>query len=1266
MGSPKSTGHLADQVAQRLSDFQPDDASPLDLEIQQTLHLARHLQTRATALQTSAERRQQAELDRMIQSPSDKVALMQLTDQAFRSRLPHRAADQLIHILDVQGIPRFFSAVDRTLLKGFQSFGGYLPGVAMPFVKEKMQQETADVILPAEEELLREYLRQRWQDGVRMNVNFLGESLLGERDAQRRLNSYLQALQRPEIEVISVKISTIYSQISALAREHSIRVLCDRMELLYLAAAKGRFTRRDGTEVSKFVYLDMEEYRDKEITAEVFMRTLARPGLEAVRAGIVLQAYIPDSLLTQQRVTEWARERVATGGAAVTLRIVKGANMEMERVEASLHGWPQAPYQEKCDTDANYNRMLRYGLRKENLAAVRLGIASHNLFTLAYGLVLAAEEGALDRVQFEMLEGMANHQRRALFELTQNMLLYAPACRQEEFLNAIGYLVRRLDENTGRENFLRHAFRLRVDTDDWKELEAGFVKSFERIDSVSSEPRRKQDRGQGRGADDHRDQNDGLESGAGGARGKAVQNRGEAPPSGLTATGTPSPAVPSPWPLFHSEPDTDWSLPHHSQWAENIVVKWLPRSGEHAADVPLVIAGDQITSGRQVRESLDPSRPGVVVGRFYQAQESDVDTAVQCGQDDIGSWRRRSASERGELLLAVAENIGAARAELMGAMLAEGGKTLSEADPEVSEAIDFCRFYAQSACYFDALAGINTRGKGLVVVVSPWNFPLAIPCGGIAAALAAGNTVILKPASDTMLIAYRLCECFWKAGIPATALQLMPCPGATVGQRLVTHDGVDAVILTGGTETALGMLAANPAMNLFAETGGKNATIVTSLADREQAIKNILHSAFSHSGQKCSATSLLILENEVYHDAKFREALSDAVESLHVGSAWQLHTRVGPLIRPPSGDLRRSLKELEQGESWAVMPQLDVEGNPNLVSPSVKWGVEPHSFTHCTELFGPLLGVLPARDLHEAIDLVNATGFGLTSGLESLDDREQRLWQEGVHAGNLYINRPTTGAIVLRQPFGGMGKSAVGPGIKAGGPNYVAPFMHFHDTHEPALGADLGDTQLDDFCDALRGRADQHSIPDAEVEQVVRAAQSYETWMPAEFGQAHDSLQLVGEDNFRRYLALTEVHVRVHSGDTLFDLFGRALAARTAGCRTVISAPTGMVSPAISLLDELTDSWAGAIEFVELADAELVAAVASAQLVRLRYASPARVPREIRAVAAKTGHYVADMPVSAHGRVELLWYFQEQSLTQVYHRYGNLGLRAGEARAAVN
>jgi RHH-type proline utilization regulon transcriptional repressor/proline dehydrogenase/delta 1-pyrroline-5-carboxylate dehydrogenase len=765
--------------------------------------LARRLQERAVTLQTPQERRQQAEFDRMIQHPADKATLVQMTDQAFRASAAWRSADQLTHILDVQGVPRFFSPLDRTLLRGFQSFGGYLPGVAVPLVKEKMHQETANVVLPAEPELLSAHLRARRDEGLRMNVNFLGEALLGEKEAERRLEGYLAALQNPDIEVVSVKISTIFSQISSVAREQTIRTLCDRLELLVRAAAKERFRRADGAEAPKLVCLDMEEYRDLSITVETFLRTLDRPGLETAQAGIALQAYIPDSFAAQRRITEWAVERVAAGRAPVTLRIVKGANMEMEQAEASQKGWPAATFQTKRETDANFKRMLRFALEPDRARAVRIGVASHNLFDLAYGLVLAAARSVQDFVHFEMLEGMANHQRRALFEETSDLLLYAPACRREDFIHAIGYLVRRLDENTGPDNFLRHAFRLSVDSEEWRQLERDFVEAFQAIPALGEAPRRTQDR----------------------------RAPPPPPPAGAGAA----------WPAFRNEPDTDFALPHHADWARSIVEEWEDRHGEHALEVPIVVDGRAISEGRPTQDSGDPSRPGLVVARHRVATLGDVDQAVACARADPDGWRSLPAGARGDVLRRVAQRLRESRARLMGIALAEGGKVLPESDAEVSEAVDFCEFYARSAEALAELPGVEARGRGVVAVVPPWNFPIAIPCGGVAAALAAGNTVILKPAPETVATAWLLCECFWSAGVSRRALQFVYGENETAATRLATHPEVDTVIFTGGTATAFHLLRLDAGIRLLAETGGKNASIVTAMSDRDLAIKHVMH-----------------------------------------------------------------------------------------------------------------------------------------------------------------------------------------------------------------------------------------------------------------------------------------------------------------------------------------------------------------------------------------------------------------------------------------
>ena len=1209
------------KLTQVLNEVKADGDNSNSHTIQKALRLAAYIQSRATELQTPEERRQQSELERMLQTPDDKVTLTQMTDQAFRSEVPRRVADQLTHILDVQGVPRFFNTFDRLMLKGFQSFGGYLPGVSVPLVKDKMREETANVILPAEAEHLSQHLEQRRQSGVRMNLNYLGEALLGEAQAQRRMNTYLEALRQPWLEVMSVKVSTIYSQITSLGRDHSIEVLCDRMELLYKAAAETEFVRADGTRVPKFVYLDMEEYRDLSITVEVFMKTLDRPGFENISAGIALQAYVPDSFDAQKTITEWAKKRVASGGSPVCFRLVKGANMEMERVEASVGGWEQAPYQVKMHTDANYKRMLQYAYEEENIQAIRIGVASHNLFDLAYAITLAEEKQILDLVQFEMLEGMANAQRRALCELVDNVLLYAPATYKEDFINAIGYLVRRLDENTGPENFLRHAFKLEVNSEKWKELELGFIQSFAGIKEISSGPRRTQDR-----------------------------NR-EIPEHGAAAVSTPE---------FLNEPDTDFALEPNVDWAKNILRHWEAVHSDNAIEIPLVVGGNDILDDRSVRECRDPSIPEHVIAKYRQANEQDLQTALSCAAEDPDAWRDLDEQKRGKILSQVAQELRKRRNALMGAALADGGKILSESDPEVSEAIDFVEYYAATARDLRSLGTVSGKGKGVVAVVSPWNFPIAIPCGGISAALAAGNTVILKPASSTVLVAYELCKCFWDAGVPKSALQFFPCSGAGVGSQLVASSKVDVVILTGGTDTALRMLEQRPDMNLLAETGGKNATIVTGLSDREQAIKHILHSAFNHAGQKCSATSLLILEDEVYEDEEFKAMLCDAARSLKVGTAWHLHTKLGPLNSPPSGDLETALTRLEEGESWGLEPK-QVDANPHLYSPGIKWGVKPGSYTHMTEFFGPVLGVMRAKDIYEAVELVNQTGFGLTSGLESLDEREQDIWLQGIRAGNLYLNRVTTGAVVQRQPFGGMGKSAFGPGIKAGGPNYVAQLMDFSEASGASLSSD-SDVADQELRALVANYEEYFSAEPALCARLNKAVRSYEHHENSELSKMHDDVQLVGQDNFRRYRPVEMIRIRLHEQDSEFDIMARIIATKIVGCRATISYPEELSKDLVSKLDAWTQDWGACIEFVEESDEVLASLVKEDQTDRIRYAHPDRVPEIIHRAAGPQGVYVAATPPIAEGRVELLWYVYEQSISSDYHRYGNLGQRVNEVR----
>jgi RHH-type proline utilization regulon transcriptional repressor/proline dehydrogenase/delta 1-pyrroline-5-carboxylate dehydrogenase len=716
---------------------------------------------------------------------------------------------------------------------------------------------------------------------------------------------------------------------------------------------------------------------------------------------------------------------------------------------------------------------------------------------------------------------------------------------------------------------------------------------------------------------------------------------------------------------FTNEADTDWAVAANRRWADGIRRKWRKSADDPPLEIPLVLAGREVFAEREIREVVDPNQIAdsaavrIRVARCALASREDVARAVAVAKADPDGWRAKSYAERHAVLDRVAVALRRARADLMGAAAANTGKVLTESDPEVSEAVDFAEFYPFSAQRFANLETVACAGRGVGLVITPWKFPIAIPCGGLSAALAAGNTVIFKPASAAVLTAWQLCRAFWEAGVSRNVLQFLPCAGGSTGRELAAHPDVDFIILTGGTDTGLALLRQRPELRLAAETGGKNATIVTAMSDRDQAIKNVLHSAFSNSGQKCSATSLLILEKEVYDSPAFRKHLVDAASSLAVGSAWDFENKIGPLIQPPRGDLLRALTTLESGESWALVPR-PAKDNPYLWTPGIKWGVQPGSYTHLTEFFGPVLGVMRAENLEHAIRLVNQTGYGLTSGLESLDKREQARWIAGIRAGNLYINRGTTGAIVLRQPFGGMRKSALGAGIKAGSPNYVTQFMTFRDTAPPLVGALEKESALlrliQEWQQKLAWGAFDPALR-ADLDKTVRAVKSYLYHYEQEFSRSKDYFRLRGQDNIFRYRPVGAVAVRLDRRDSLFDALARIAAVRIARCPLRVSIPPELDNAVTAFLDGREGRrLVGGAEVVREADAALAGQLPN--LERIRYAGPERVPPAVFAAAARTGFYIARNPVLMEGRIEMLNYFLEQSICDSYHRYGNLGERA--------
>jgi RHH-type proline utilization regulon transcriptional repressor/proline dehydrogenase/delta 1-pyrroline-5-carboxylate dehydrogenase len=420
---------------------------------------------------------------------------------------------------------------------------------------------------------------------------------------------------------------------------------------------------------------------------------------------------------------------------------------------------------------------------------------------------------------------------------------------------------------------------------------------------------------------------------------------------------------------------------------------------------------------------------------------AEIDRVVSAARLAAARWSASTTGERRALLDRVANEMEASRGRTLALMAHTACKTVAEGDPEVSEGIDFARYYASCTHAIDARVakGLHFRAHGVVLVASPWNFPYAIPAGGVFAALASGNAVVLKPAPEVRVVAFELASQLWRAGVPRDLVQLVACPDGEVGRHLVTHDGVDTVVLTGAYETAQMFRSWKPTIRVLAETSGKNALVITAAADEDAAIRDLVRSAFGHAGQKCSAASLAIVEAPVYDDPSFQRRLVAAVRSLRVGPSDDLATMVGPLVSAPSPKLLRALTTLEPGERWLVQPKC-LDADRHLWSPGVKLGVAEGSWFHRTECFGPVLGVMRARDLDHAIQMQNANEFGLTGGIHSLDHHEIERWLAGAQVGNAYINRHITGAVVQRQPFGGWKRSSVGCGPKAGGPHYVEAF----------------------------------------------------------------------------------------------------------------------------------------------------------------------------------------------------------------------------------
>ncbi|ELG8494778.1 proline dehydrogenase family protein [Campylobacter upsaliensis] len=1164
--------------------------------IQKSIALAEELQSKIEQNLSASERQFHAKMQKLLNNPKNKVMLIELLDRSFRCKDKKASFELIEHTLNKFGIADFFSAFEKFLLFSFLNFGKLSPNLSVPFFISHLRNDTKAMVLDADENFLAPHITKRKNEqNITLNVNLIGEEVLGEAESQYRMQKYEEALKSSYITYISIKITTIFSQINIIDFDYSKEEVVKRLDKLYALALEEQ--KKQG--VSKFINLDMEEFRDLELTVAAFMESVSKFD---IKAGIVLQAYIPDSYEYLKKLLAFSKERVLKGMQPIKIRFVKGANMESEETIASQRGWELPTFERKIDTDSNYNKMLDLVLEDENYKYINVGIASHNIFEIAYAYTRIKEAGASESFTFEMLEGMS---LQCSYELSKmhDLILYAPVCDEAHFNNAIAYLVRRLDENTSEDNFMRYFFNLKVGSKEWEEQKSLFLNALEGIKTLDNTTHRKQDR-------------------------TKTQN---VPSSYTTKT-------------FTNESDTDFILPQNRLWAQNIKAKY-----ENLSDYDVYPVAGELDFTQADLNTLEVKDKIAhrTIGTAYLAGENELKAALEVAKNS--NFTQKSSDEIYGILAKVAKLMRERRGDLIGLAALETGKTFLEIDPEVSEAIDFVEFYPHSLETLQSQNPNTTfKPKGIGVTIAPWNFPVGISVGTIAAPLAAGNVVLYKPSSLSMLTGYKLCECFWDAGIPRDALIFLPAKGSDILKYILSDEAVKFSILTGGEDTAYAMLEANPTLLLSAETGGKNATIVSKFADRDSAVKNIIHSAFSNSGQKCSATSLLVLEDEVYEDEEFKKALVDAAASLAVGSPFVFKNKLGALCDKPSEKLTKAINELEAGEEWALKPTF-INDNAHLMTPGIKYGVKKGAFTHMNELFAPLLSVMRAKDLKEAIELVNATGYGLTAGFESLDEREWEYFHTHIEAGNIYINKPTTGAIVLRQPFGGVKKSAIGFGRKVGIYNYITQFMDI----EAKADTNLLDSPLANALEKL-SKASDESIQ-ATLANATLMAKSYAYHYKHEFSVARDYVNIRGEDNLFSYTRIKNLAFRVCEQDSLQDILGVIIGCHTLGLSPLVSYDSTQ-SSIIKELKKICKAVDLGADFVEENEEQFIAKISKFE--RIRYHAKADKNSPLYQAAAKEAKIIIRDKPLLNGRFELLFYHNEKALSVSYHRYGNLGIRA--------
>lgn len=847
-----------------------------------------------------------------------------------------------------------------------------------------------------------EKIKNLRQEKMAFTIDLLGEAVITETEAQLYQKRYLELIAQltqesqkwskiPEIDTaddsaipqvqVSVKLTAFYSQFDPIDPVGSKEKVCDRLRLLL----------RTAQEKGAAIHFDMEQYIYKDLTLSILKELLLEEEFRnRSDIGVTLQAYLRDSEKDLQELITWAKKR----GTPLTVRLVKGAYWDQETIKAIQHHWPQPVYNQKAATDANYEKMTQ--LLLENNDYLYAAIASHNVRSQALAIAIA-ESLNLPRSRFEcqVLYGMGDKLAKAIVKTGHRVRVYTP---YGKLLPGMAYLIRRLLENTANSSFLRQS----LEEIPVEQLIAPPVVKEETPQSFLEVPP--------------------LTKGGQGGVKKTEQ--------------------------FTSAADTDYANKTLRNKAEQALIQVRTQLGK--TYLPL-INGQYIQTTETV-DSVNPSNPTQIIGKIGLISTEQAEEAIKAAKAAFPAWSKTPATQRAAILRKAGDLMELRRHELSAWICLETGKVLREADPEVTEAIDFCRYYAAEMERLDKgynydIAGETNRylyqPRGIALVISPWNFPLAIATGMTVAALVTGNCTLIKPAATSSVIAAKMAEILVEAGMPPGVFQYVPGKGSQAGNYLVKHPDVHLIAFTGSREVGCQIYADAAILQpgqkhlkrVIAEMGGKNAIIVDESADLDQAVAGVVKSAFGYSGQKCSACSRAIVVESVYQS--FLKRLVEATKSLNVGAADLPSIQVGPVI---DATAQSRIKEyIEKGKQEAeVALEMAAPDNGYFVGPTIFGKVQSTAIIAQEEIFGPVLAVIPVKDFNEALAVANGTDYALTGGLYSRTPEHIQKASKEFEVGNLYINRTITGAIVKRQPFGGFKLSGVGS--KAGGPDYLLQF----------------------------------------------------------------------------------------------------------------------------------------------------------------------------------------------------------------------------------